>query len=54
MSRYDEVVITKNTNTIDAFLSHVIIVKAGTAHASERINVMTQALCIGVVSYPRA
>ena len=47
MSRYDKVVITKNTKTIDAFLSHVIIVKVGTAHTGKRISVMTQALCIG-------
>ena len=32
-----------NTKTIDAFSSHVIIVIAGTAHTSERIDVMTQA-----------
>ena len=47
LSWYNEVVITKNNQTIDAFSSHVIIAKAGTAHTSKRINVMTHALCIG-------
>ena len=44
LSGYDEVVLTKNMKTIDAISSHVIILKAGTAHTGERINVMTQAL----------
>ena len=43
---YDKVVLTKKTETIDAFLSYVIIAKAGTAHTSERISVMTQTLHI--------
>ena len=43
---YDEIVLTKNTETINTFSSHVIIEKAGAAHTSERIDVMTQALCI--------
>ena len=43
---YDKIVLTKHTKTIDAFSSHVIITKAGIAHINERINVMTQALCI--------
>ena len=50
---YDKIVLTKNTETINAFLSHVIIVKAGTAHTSERINVMTQALDIEDSSLPQ-
>ena len=41
---YDEIVLTKNTETIDAFLSRVITTKASTAHTGERIDVMTQAL----------
>ena len=41
---YNEVVLTKNTETIDAFSSHVITAKANTAHIGERIDVMTQAL----------
>ena len=43
---YHEIVLTKNTKTIDAFSSCVIIVKSGTGHIGERIDVMTQALCI--------
>ena len=39
-------VLTKNTETIDAFSSCVITAKASTAHTGERIDVMTQALCI--------
>ena len=41
---YDKMVLTKNTKTIVAFLSQVITTKANTAHTSERINMMTQAL----------
>ena len=53
LSGYEEVVLTKNTKTIDAFSSHVIISIAGTAHTGKRINVMTQALCIGDGSLPQ-
>ena len=41
---YDEVVITKNMETVDAFSSHVIPVKAEKAYMGEYINVMIQAL----------
>ena len=41
---YNEVVVTKNTETIDAFSSHVIPVKVKKAYTGEGINVMTQAL----------
>ena len=40
---YDEVVITKDTETIDAFLSHVIHAKTKTAYTGVGLNVMTQA-----------
>ena len=40
----DEVVLTKNTETIDAFSSCVITAKANTAHTGKMINVMIQAL----------
>ena len=50
---YDEMVLTKNTETIDAFSSHVITTKAGTAHTSERINVMTWALSVEDGSLPQ-
>ena len=43
---YDKIVLSKNTKTINAFLSHVITAKASTAHTGERINVMTQDLCV--------
>ena len=54
LGAYDEIVLTRNTGTIDTFLSCVIIAKAGTAHTGERINVMTQALCIEEVPYHMA
>ena len=41
---YDEVVITKNTENVDAFSSHVIPMKAEKAYTGQHINVMTQAL----------
>ena len=49
---YDEIVLTKSAKTIDAFSSHVIIVKTGTPHTIERIDVMTQALHIKDSSLP--
>ena len=41
---YDEVVFTRNAETIEAFSSWVISIKAEKAYTSECINVMTQAL----------
>ena len=41
---YDEVVITKNAETVDAFSSHVIPMKMERAYTGECINVMTQVL----------
>ena len=41
---YDEVVVTRNMETIDAFSSHVIPIKVGKAYTGECINVMTQVL----------
>ena len=41
---YDEVVITKDVETIDAFSSHIICPKTETAHPGMGLNVMTQAL----------
>ena len=43
-SEYDEVVTTKDTKTIDAFLSHIIHARTGTAYTGVGLNVMTQAL----------
>ena len=43
-SDYDEIVTTKESETIDVFCSWVIHTKTKTAHMGEGINVMTQAL----------
>ena len=43
-SEYDEVVTTKDTETIDSFSSHIICVRMGTAYTGVELNVMTQAL----------
>ena len=50
---YDKVVLIKNTETIDAFSSHVITAKANTAHIGKRIDVMTQVLCVEDGSLPQ-
>ena len=44
LGEYDEVVITKNTETIDAFSSHIICMKTEKAYPGGRNNMMTQAL----------
>ena len=44
LDEYDKVVVTKNTETVDAFSSHVIPMEAEKAYTGEHINVMTQAL----------
>ena len=43
-SEYDEVVTTKDTKTIDSFLSHIICVRIGAAYTGTGLNVKTQAL----------
>ena len=45
-------VITKNTETIDAFSSHVIPMKTEKAYLGGRINVITQALRLEDGSLP--
>ena len=52
-SEYNKVVTAKDTETIDAFLSHVIHARMGMAHTGEGINVMTQALCAEDGSLPQ-
>ena len=52
-SEYHEVVVTKNTETVDAFSSHVIPMKAEKAYTGERMNIMTQALQIKDGSLPQ-
>ena len=49
---FDEVVTTKDTETIDAFLSHIIRARIRTTHTGEGIIVMTQALCTEDGSLP--
>ena len=44
-SEYNEVVTTKDTETTDPLLSHIICAKTGIAHTATGLNVMTQALC---------
>ena len=44
LDEYDKEVITKNTETVDAFSSHVVPVKAEKAYTRECINIMTQVL----------
>ena len=41
---YNEVVFMRNTETIDAFSSHVISVNAENAYTGECINIITQVL----------
>ena len=50
---YDEIVTTKETDTIDAFSSQVIHAKTKTAHQGEGSNIMTQALCVEDGSLPQ-
>ena len=52
-SEYVQVVITKDTETFDAFSSCIIHERAGTAYTSVGLNVMTQALHIEKVSLPQ-
>ena len=52
-TEYNEIVTTKDTETIDAFSSHVIHARMRTAHTGEGINVMTQALCAKDGSLPQ-
>ena len=50
---YNEVVIMRNTETIDAFPSHVIPIKAEKAYTGEHNNIMTQALWTKDCSIPQ-
>ena len=52
-SNYNEVVTTKDTDTIDAFSSHIIHVGTGTAYSGTGLNVMTLALHIEDGSLPQ-
>ena len=41
---YDQVMFTQNVETIEAFSSHVVLVKVGKAYTRGCINIMAQAL----------
>ena len=53
LSEYEELVNTKDTETIDAFLSHIIHARMGTAYTGMRLSVMTQALSAEDGSLPQ-
>ena len=48
---YDQVVFTQNAETIEAFSSHMVPVKAEKAYTGGHINVMAQALRTGDGSF---
>ena len=50
---YDEIVTTKEAETVDSYSSQVIHVKVKTAHQGEGINVMTQSLHVEDGSLPQ-
>ena len=52
-TNYDEVVTTKESETVDAFSSKIIQARMKTAFTGERLNVMTQALCAEKGSLPQ-
>ena len=41
---YDQVMFTQDVKTIEAFSSHVVLVKAGRVYTGEHINIIVQAL----------
>ena len=41
---YDQVMFTQNVETIEAFSSHMVLVKVGKAYTRGCINIMTQSL----------
>ena len=53
LNGYDEVVFMSNTETIDAFSSHVLPAKAEKAYMGEHINITTQVLQIADGSLPQ-
>ena len=53
LNGYDEVVFIRNMETIDAFSSHVIPIKAVKAYTGECINIMTQVLWTEDSSLPQ-
>ena len=53
-SEYDEVVTTKDMETIDAFLSHIIHAEIRTAYTGVGLNVMTLPYVLKMGHYRRA
>ena len=53
LTEYDEVVTTRDTETIDAFSSCIMHVRVRTAYMGAGLNVMTQALCVKDGSLPQ-
>ena len=45
LTEYDDVVITKESKTVDAFSSKIIHTRTKTAFTGSMLNVITQALC---------
>ena len=41
---YDQVMFTQNIETIEAFSSHMVLVKVGRTYTGEHINIMVQVL----------
>ena len=41
---YDQVMFTQDIQIIEAFSSHIVLVKVGRAYTGEHINIMVQAL----------
>ena len=50
---YDQVMFTQNVETVDAFSSHVVLMKTGRAYTGEPINTMEQALWTEDSSLPQ-
>ena len=50
---YDQAMFTQNVETIEAFSSHMVLVKEGKAYTGGCINVMVQALWSGDGSLPQ-
>ena len=50
---YDQVVFTQNVETIEAFSSHIVLVRMEKACTGGHINIMTQALWMGNGSLPQ-
>ena len=52
--RYDQVIFTQNIETIEAFSSHMVLVKGGKAYTGQCVHIMVQALQTEDSSFFRA